>query len=68
MLSCCLRWRENIESKNLDLSKTEYGEIMQRVAKKSKFTKEQEASQLLNQLGIRTPLRKIPLLGDRKLF
>ena len=32
--------------------------------KKSKFVKEQEASGLLSQLGIRTPLSKIPLLGD----
>lgn len=32
--------------------------------KKSKFTKEKEASRLLNQLGNRTPLRKIPLLGN----
>ena len=33
-------------------------------AKKSKFIKEQEAKGLLNNLGIRTPLSKIPLLGD----
>ena len=32
--------------------------------KKSKFVKEQEASELLSVLGIRTPLSKIPLLGD----
>ena len=33
-------------------------------AKKSKFFKEQEAKGLLTNLGIRTPLSKIPLLGD----
>ena len=32
--------------------------------KKSKFVKEQEASELLSVLGIRTPLSKISLLGD----
>ena len=32
--------------------------------KKSRFIKEQEASELLIQLGIRRPLSKIPLLGD----
>ena len=32
-------------------------------SKKSKFTKEQEASGLLSSLGINTPLNKIPLLG-----
>ena len=32
--------------------------------KKSRFMKEQEAEGLLSNLGIRTPLSKIPLLGD----
>ena len=32
--------------------------------KKSKFIKKQEAKGLLNNLGIRTPLTKIPILGD----
>ena len=32
-------------------------------SKKSKFIKEQEASGLLNSLGIKTPLSKIPLVG-----
>ena len=33
-------------------------------SKKSRFIKEQEANELLSSLGIRTPLRKIPLLGN----
>ena len=33
-------------------------------AKKSKFIKKQETKGLLSNLGIRTPLSKIPLLGD----
>ena len=32
--------------------------------KKSRFIKEQEAEGLLSNLGIRTPLSKIPILGD----
>ena len=32
--------------------------------KKSRFMKEQEAEGLLSNLGIKTPLTKIPLLGD----
>ena len=33
-------------------------------SKKSKFIKEQQAKGLLSNLGIRTPLNKITLLGD----
>ena len=32
--------------------------------KKSRFIKEQEAEGLLSNLGIRTPLSKVPILGD----
>ena len=32
--------------------------------KKSTFIKKQEAKGLLSSLGIRTPLNKIPILGD----
>ena len=32
--------------------------------KKSRFIKKQEASGILSNLGIKTPLSKIPLLGD----
>ena len=33
-------------------------------SKKSRFMKEQEAEGLLSNLGIKTSLNKIPLLGD----
>ena len=33
-------------------------------SKKSKFIKKQDAKELLSTLGIKTPLSKIPLLGD----
>ena len=32
--------------------------------KKSRFIKKQEASEILSDLGLKTPLNKIPLLGD----
>ena len=34
------------------------------VVKKSKFIKEQQAKGLLSNLDLRTPLNKIPVLGD----
>ena len=33
-------------------------------SKKPRFMKEQEAEGLMSNLGIKTPLSKIPLLGD----
>ena len=33
-------------------------------SKKSRFIKNQEAKGLLSKLGIKTPLSKIPILGD----
>ena len=33
-------------------------------SKKSRFIKNQDAKGLLNNLGIRTPSSKVPLLGD----
>ena len=33
-------------------------------SKKSRFIKNQEVKGLLSSLGIRTPLRKVPILGD----
>ena len=34
------------------------------VSKKSRFIKNQEAKGLLSKLGIKTPLRKVQILGD----
>ena len=33
-------------------------------SKKSRFIKIQEAKELLNNLGLRKPLSKVPILGD----
>ena len=61
--------KKNTESIDPKVSATSNGRtmILSKCAtcgsKKSKFIKKQEAKGLSN-LGIRTPLRKIPLLGD----
>ena len=70
MLSYCLKCKKNTESINSKVSKTTNGKTMILSkcticgSKKSKFIKEQQAKGLLSNLGIRTPLNKIPLLGD----
>ena len=73
MFSYCLKRRKNTGSKELKIVKTKNGIIMLFSnytafnSKKSRLTKEQEASGLLSSLGIKTPLSKIPLL-DHLLF
>ena len=70
MLSYCLKCKRNTESINPKVLKTTNGKaiILSKCAicgsKKSKFIKEQEAKGLLSNLGLRTPLNKIPVLGD----
>ena len=70
MLSYCLKCKKNTESINPKFSKATNGKtmILSKCAicgsKKLKFIKEQQAKRLLINLGIRTPLNKIPLLGD----
>ena len=55
---------------NPKVSKTNNGKTMMSSkcaicgSKKSKFIKKQEASGILSSVGIRTPLNKIPILGD----
>ena len=69
ILSYCFKCRENTENINPKISGTSNGKtmILSNCAtchgKKSKFIKKQEASGLLSSLGIKTPLRKIPLVG-----
>ena len=68
MLSYCLKCKKNTESVNPKVSKTTNGKAMIlstcTICKKSKFIKEQDAKGLLSNLGLRTPLNKIPVLGD----
>ena len=70
MESYCLKCRKYTENINPQVLSTSNGKIMilSKCAiygsKKSKFIKQQEAKRLLSKLGIRTPLSKIPMLGD----
>ena len=63
MKSYCLKCRKNT-------SKTSNGRtmVLSKCAmcdsKKSTFVKNQEAKGLLSNLGVRTPLSKVPILGD----
>ena len=63
----CIKYTENIDPK---VSGTSNGKIMILskcaicASKKSRFIKNQEAKWLLSKLGIKTPLCKIPILGD----
>ena len=71
MLPYCLKCKKNnTESIDPKVSGTSNGRtmILSKCAiwgcKKSKFIKKQEAKGLLSNLGVRTPLSKIKILGD----
>ena len=70
MLSYCLKCGENTKDVSLLVSKAINAAtiILSKCAacgdKKTKFIKKQEANGLLNNLGIRTLLSKIPILRD----
>ena len=70
MKSYCLKCKKNTESINPNVSKINNGRTMLLSncaicnSKKSRFIKNQEAKGLLSNLGIRTPLSKVPILGD----
>ena len=70
MKSCCLKCRKNTENINPRVLKTSNGRTMVLskcaicCSKKWRFIKNQEANGLLSNLGVRTPLRKVPVLGD----
>ena len=61
MLLYCLKCRKNTKSKNLKVVKAKNGRKMllskcaECDSKKSRFIKEQEASEFLSSLGIKTP-------------
>ena len=70
MKSYCLKCRKNTENINTRVSKTSNGRtmVLSKCAncgsKKSRFVKNQEAKGLLSNLGVKTPLHKVPILGD----
>ena len=70
MPSCCLKCRQNTESINPIVWRTNFGKtmILSKCAicgsKKSRFIKKQEASGILSNLDLKRSVNKIPLLGD----
>ena len=70
MKSYCLKCRKNTENINPRVSNTSNGRktILSKcaicVSKKSRFIKDQGAKGLLSNLGVRTLLSKVPVLGD----
>ena len=70
MESYCLKCKKHTKNINLQVSSTITGKFMILskcaicVSIKSKFINKQEAKGLLSNLGIKTPLSKIPVLGD----
>ena len=70
MKSYCLKCRKDTENINPKVLKTSNNRIMVLSkcaicgSKKSRFIKNQEAKGLLSNLGIKTPLSKVLILGD----
>ena len=70
MESYCLKCKKHRKNINPQVSSTSNDKMMilSKCAicgsKKSRFIKNQEAKGLLSNLGVRTPLSKVPILGD----
>ena len=70
MKSYCLKCRKDTENINPKGSSTSNGKAIKLSkcassgSKKSRFIKNQKAKGLLSKSGIRTPLSKVPKLGD----
>ena len=69
MKTYSVKCREKTEDLNSDIFRTKNGKLIMQSkyadcgVKKSRFVKEQEAKDLLSNLGIKAPLSKIPLLN-----
>ena len=70
MKSYCIKCRKDTENINPRISNTSNSKTMLVSkcticgSKKLKFIKNQESKGLLSNLGLRTPLSKVPILGD----
>ena len=70
MESYCLKCKTNTRNIDPKISSSSNGRtmILSKCAicgtKKSRFKENQEAKGLLSNLGIKTPLSKVPILGD----
>ena len=66
----CLKCKKHTENINQKVSSTSNGKMMMLSkcaicgSRKSKFINKQEVKGLLHNLGIKTPLSKLPVLGD----
>ena len=69
MKTYSVKCREKTEDLNSDIFRTKNGKLIMQLkyadcgVKKSRFVKQQEAKDLLSNLGIKAPLSKIPLLN-----
>ena len=69
MLADCLKYKKNTKNIHAKMMKMKNRRLMLSVkylvcvSKKLKFMKEQEAEGILSNLGIKTPLSKIPFLN-----
>ena len=69
METYCLKCKKNTKNLNCKIIKTKNNRLIMQSKcsdcgiKKSRFVKKQEAKGLLSNLGIKTPLSKIPLLN-----
>ena len=69
MKSYCLKCRKNTENINPRVSKTSNSRtmVLSKCAicgsKKSRFIKNQKVKGLLSNLGVKTPLSEVPILG-----
>ena len=73
MLNYCVKYRKNRKNLKSKIFKTKNNRLTMQSKcavcgiKKSRFVKEEEAKGLLSSFGLKTPLNKIPLLGDISL-
>ena len=69
MKTYCVKCRKNTENIDSKLVRTKNNRLVMQSKysvcgiKKSRFVKEQEAKGLLSNVGVKTPLSKIPLLN-----
>ena len=71
MVTYCVKCRKKTKNLGWKIPKTKNGGLIIQSTcavvcriKKSRFVEDQEAKGLLSSLGLKTPLNKIPLLGD----
>ena len=70
MKAYCLKCKKDSENLDSKIFRTKNNRLIMQSKysdyenKKSRFIKEQEAKGLVINLGIKTPLNKIPILGD----